>query len=168
MEHSTNTAFLLCQTIMLYLQVFLNKQRVLMFINQQFFLKYLSNDLETFIVQFYRLVDDIVLLMHLHILRFYFVKLFFLKDLLFQNILQKLVSPSNKTQFKVSFRAKNRKLTKCRILHSYFVGQKYTYSKINLKNPFFAYYQRKNNLVNFHLISVEQDKNRDHFKEFLF
>ena len=33
MEHFEHTAFLLCQTIMLYLQVVLNKERVLMFIN---------------------------------------------------------------------------------------------------------------------------------------
>ena len=96
----------------------------------------------------------------MHVLRFYFVKLFFPKNLLFKNIFQTSFLPLNRTHFKVSFMKKKKKRPKCHLLHFYFVvGQIYyrhfyflakiLVQKLHYRNLSLIYVHRQVNLPRF-------------------
>ena len=73
---------------------------------------------------FYRPVGNVMLLMHLHMLRFYFLPKTHFWKLFLKNYFYHLRERTSN----YLFYAKNRKWLKCHILRFYFVGQKWSMS----------------------------------------
>ena len=102
------------------LLVFVKKQRVFMFINHICFQNIFQLNLEFFAVQLMLSCCWCIL----HILHFfYFVKQFFPRNPLSENIFEKSFLPFDKAYFVVSFHAKKLKWPKCHIQRFYFVEQ---------------------------------------------
>ena len=96
----THTAFLLCQTKMLYLHAFLNKQRVIRFIDYNLYQNIFQMTLIFFTVTFLKIFDDIVLSIHIaHTACLLCQTVFFFKNPIFRNRFYHLIEHASRYLF---------------------------------------------------------------------